>query len=108
MAVEMLSLSCPKCGANLNVATNRESFFCEYCGQKIYISDSNHQKYTYRKIDDARIRETEARERVRLKELELEQEKLRANKDKDKQELNALFLALGFAIGCFLLIYILF
>ena len=84
MAVEMISLSCPNCGANLQVASDRESFFCEYCGQKIYVSDSNHQKYTYRKIDDARIREAEAKEAIRIKELELELEKLKSKERNDK------------------------
>ena len=84
MAIQMISLSCPDCGANLQVASDRESFFCEYCGQKIYVSDSNHQKYTYRKIDDARIREAEAKEAIRIKELELELEKLKSKERNDK------------------------
>jgi len=84
MAIEMVSLSCPNCGASLQVSSDRESFFCEYCGQKIYVSDSNHQKYTYRKIDDARIREAEAKEAIRIKELELELEKLKSKERNDK------------------------
>lgn len=84
MAVEILSLTCPKCGASLSVASDREVLFCEFCGQKIYVSDSNHPKHTYRKIDDARIREAEARERVRLKELELEEKKMNQKAKEEK------------------------
>ena len=83
MAIKMVYLTCPKCGANLKAESNRESFFCEFCGQKVYMSDSNHQKYTYRKIDDARIREAEANEHVRIKELEIELEKLKAKERED-------------------------
>ena len=85
MAVQKISRVCPQCGANLEVSSDRQFFFCEYCGQKIILSDSNHQKYTYRKIDDARIREAEAKELVRLKEIELEQAKLKAKADDDKR-----------------------
>ena len=104
MAIEMISLSCPNCGANLQVASDRESFFCEYCGQKILVSDSNHQKYTYRKIDDARIREAEAKEFIRLKEIELEHAKLKAEKDEDKRTIKMVLLFFGIGIGLWLLL----
>ena len=92
MAVQKISLMCPQCGANLEVSSDRQLFFCEYCGQKIILSDSNHQKYTYRTIDDARIREAEAKELVRLKEIELEQAKLKAKADDDKRTMKFIFL----------------
>lgn len=107
MAVEMLSLSCPKCGANLNVASNRESFFCEFCGQKIYISDSNHQKHTYRKIDDARIREAEFHERVRLKELELEEKKMNQKAKEEKAFWKGWIIFMCVCFGILLLMYFL-
>ena len=107
MSIQMISLSCPNCGANLQVASDRESFFCEYCGQKIFVSDSNHQKYTYRKIDDARIREAEAKELVRLKEIELEHAKLKAKKDEDKRTVKTVLLFFGLAVGLFLLMALL-
>ena len=72
MAVQMISLTCPQCGANLEVASDREFLFCEFCGRKIAVADSNHQRYTYRQIDDARIKEADVQESIRLRELEIE------------------------------------
>ena len=32
----MISAKCPSCGATMNVDSNREIFFCSYCGNKMY------------------------------------------------------------------------
>ena len=99
----MISLSCPNCGANLQVASDRENFFCEYCGQKIFVSDSNHQKYTYRKIDDARIREAELHERVRLKELGLKEKEMDQKAKEEKASWKVLIILLCICFGVLLL-----
>ena len=76
MGDKYISMKCSGCGANLNVASDREVFFCEFCGQKHFLRDENHHKYTYRKVDDARIREADVKEAIRLEELKLERLKL--------------------------------
>ena len=97
MTIQTISLSCPGCGASLKVSSDRESFFCEYCGQKIYVSDSNHQKCTYRKVDDARIREADVQEAIRLRKMQ----------DESRQKKFALYAKFGVLAACLLIIVML-
>jgi len=76
MGDNYISMKCSGCGADLNVSSDREVFFCEFCGQKHFLKDENHYKYTYRKVDDARIREADVKESIRLEELKLERLRL--------------------------------
>ena len=68
-----IEMKCTNCGADMSVSPDREVFYCEFCGQKHLLKDAIHRNYTYRKVDEARIREADAAASVRLKELELEQ-----------------------------------
>ena len=72
MGASKIALTCSKCGASLEATQDREFFFCQYCGEKIIVSDPNNRKFTYRTIDEARIREAETRQAIRIKELEAE------------------------------------
>ena len=31
----LIAITCPNCGANLNVEEERDTFFCSYCGSKV-------------------------------------------------------------------------
>lgn len=72
--VKIISLKCPECNANISIEKDRKYCFCQYCGTKIIIDDGS-TVHTYRKIDDARIKEAEVKEAVRLKELEIKERK---------------------------------
>lgn len=72
--MKMISLKCPECGADIDIEEGHKQCFCKYCGTKILIDDGN-STYTYRKVDEARIKEAEVDKAIRLKELEIEQEK---------------------------------
>ena len=37
--MKLIDTTCPKCGANLRIDTDRQSAFCEYCGAQILIDD---------------------------------------------------------------------
>lgn len=39
--VKMIPMTCPKCGASIDVKEGTASCFCTYCGTKILIDDSN-------------------------------------------------------------------
>ncbi len=41
MAIKYVSLTCNKCGATLTTTADREILYCEHCGNKIHVSDSN-------------------------------------------------------------------
>lgn len=71
MAVSVVSVKCPACGAELSVEDNREFSFCSYCGTKVMLSNNN--EHIYRNIDDARIKEAETDRVIRLKELEIQE-----------------------------------
>lgn len=71
MAIQVISVNCPACGAEINIESDRESAFCTYCGSKIVINNSN--EHIYRNIDEARIKEAETDRMIRLKELEMEE-----------------------------------
>ena len=76
--MKLVSLKCPDCKANLNIeiSKNRKHCFCEYCGSKIYIDDGA-TSHTYRKIDEARIKEAEVRENIKLKEIQLKEKEIK-------------------------------
>lgn len=80
--VKMISLKCPECGAHLSIEEGHKQCFCQYCGTKIMLDDGS-KTYTYRHVDEARIKEAEVEKLIRLKELEIEEQK-RALEEKTK------------------------
>lgn len=65
-------LKCPACGAPVTSKDGKQPNFCEYCGQRLVITDGvKRSEHTYHKIDEARIREAE----VRMKEAEIEEKR---------------------------------
>lgn len=94
--MKVISLKCPECNASLSIEEGRTQCFCQYCGTKILLDDGS-TTYTYRKIDEARLKEAE----VRLRELEIEQEEKRANRKKSKAKIVAtIILVLILLFSC--------
>ena len=85
---------CPSCHAQIQIDENLKKCFCNYCGAMISITDDNSFTYTYRKIDEARIREADADEKIRLKEIDA-----KAEDEKGKNKI---------AIFIFLILFIMF
>lgn len=83
--VNVISLKCPECGANISVEAGRKECFCTYCAAKIIIDDGS-TTHTYRKVDEARIKEAEVSEKIRLKELLLEETRLAMEKEKEAKK----------------------
>lgn len=99
--MKMIKLNCPNCGGELNV--NKDELFCKYCGAKLLLDDeSQNINYTYRKVDDARIKEVERKEAVRLKELEIAaNEKEREHKWKRIKSIGSVSLIVLFYVYVF-------
>lgn len=97
---KLISLKCPECGANLSVETELKHFFCQYCGAKIMLEDDS-ATYTYRKVDEARIKEAEVSEIIKLKELEIEERK-RITEERHKSNKVKISIILGI-IGAILI-----
>lgn len=94
--VKLISLKCPECSSVLSdIKDGQKIYYCPYCGAKIYIGDDNKEIIrTYRKVDEARIKEAEVNKEVRLKELELEKVQLERD-DKLNELKKKVLIALG-------------
>ena len=74
MAVKMISVKCPECGAALNIEEGRNQAFCTYCGSKVLLHNEN--EYIYRHIDEAGVKKAETDRIVQMKRLELTEKKM--------------------------------
>ncbi len=92
--MELHSMICPKCGGQIYFEEEQESCFCSHCGTQIYKNNPNKKSFTYRTIDDARIKESENNRDIRLKELENEQKE----KKFENKFLVGMWIFLGFLI----------
>lgn len=67
MAIKLVPLSCPNCGATIDVPVDQDFCFCSYCGTKIAINDDSIKKIIINTttvnhtIDEASIAETKRR-----------------------------------------------
>lgn len=69
MAVKLIPVKCPGCGATLNIEENREQAFCTYCGAKVLIRNENED--IYRHIDDAQVKQVETERLTLLEQMEM-------------------------------------
>lgn len=92
MAVKLISVKCPECGATLNIEEDREQAFCTYCGTKVLLHNEN--EHIYRHIDEAGIKQAETDRIVMLRKMEL-LEKKRATSQKVKTLKIGITVALG-------------
>lgn len=77
MAIQMIPMYCPNCGAQFDADMEREFMFCQYCGTKIMIHNTNTYTLNYnetkRTIDETRIAEsinqTEVEKLKQIKEI---------------------------------------
>lgn len=57
-------MKCPACGADLNIETDRDYLFCQFCGAKLMRDDQRIViEHIERKIDEAKIRQIEFEEK---------------------------------------------
>ena len=87
MAIHIVSLKCPECGATLDAQEGRREIFCSYCGAKILINNEN--EHIYRYIDEAAVKRAETERIMRMKQMELE-ERQRAQDERRRAEEKAL------------------
>ena len=75
--MKLEGMVCPKCRSPLSFTDDKDYCFCSYCGTQVYKSADFTQNYTYRKVDEARIKEAEVKK-------EIEMAKLKASNRLDK------------------------
>lgn len=71
MAISLMPVKCPQCGADLSVESDRAFLFCAYCGAKIIINNDN--EHIYRTIDEAGIKQAETDRMIKLRQLDMEE-----------------------------------
>lgn len=77
--MELKTLTCPSCGASLQIPEGKERFFCTFCGSEIQIDDGTIRvDITNRIIDVARLKELELDEQRRVRREQAQKNK-RAN-----------------------------
>ena len=98
--MKIISLKCPECNATLSIEGDRKYCFCQYCGTKILIDDGS-TTHTYRKVDEARIREADVKENIRLRELEIEEKKIEVKENMKRQKVKATIILGVIGLLCF-------
>ena len=73
MAINLVSVKCPDCGAQLSIEEGRNEAFCTYCGAKVLINNEN--EHIHRYIDEAGIKQAETDRVVRMRQMEIADEK---------------------------------
>lgn len=63
MAITLVPMVCPQCGAQIDAPVDKDECFCMYCGTKILINNENVKTININKhiIDEARIEEAKAK-----------------------------------------------
>ena len=80
MAIQLISVKCPDCGATLNIEEGRKEVFCTYCGAKVLINNEN--EYIHRYIDEAAVKRAETEHIIQMKQMELEDQKRAEEQEK--------------------------
>lgn len=70
MAINLVSIKCPDCGAALDVEEGRKQLFCSYCGAKVLVDNEN--EHIIRHVDEAEIKKAESNQVIQLKRAEVD------------------------------------
>ena len=58
---------CPKCGGQIQFEEDQDYVFCSHCGTQIFKDSDNKKSFTYREINETRLKELEYEERAALR-----------------------------------------
>lgn len=85
-------IECPNCMATIEYDPNKRIGYCQYCGEKLYIDDGvKRTEHTYRKIDEARIRESDNMTEYNL-------QKMKTEVEESKRSDRAIYVMLVFVV----------
>lgn len=99
MAINLTSVKCPDCGAQLPIEEGRTQLFCSYCGAKIIMTNEN--EYIYHHVNDAEMKKAETERIVKMKKLELSEKAREAQEKKNKVKMIISIILGAFIIICF-------
>ena len=69
--MKIVSLKCPECKADISLDDEKEFGFCQYCGTKILFQNEN--KFIYKNIDEAKIKQAETDRLIKIKQIEIDE-----------------------------------
>ena len=95
--MRLLDLTCPSCGALLEVEDGIETYTCEYCGHKIMLADQSDAAYESK----TKIKSMEHAERMAAQKYAHERYEKENKAKKDKRDLLLPFLLFGLAMLLF-------
>lgn len=100
---QILTMTCPYCGADMDYEEGKEQMYCQYCGKKVLLVDNNtyNINYSFKNIDEPAITKSENEKIIKLKQLEMV-EKI-DNKNEYWKIIGYIIALLFFVIGCFLM-----
>lgn len=80
--MKLHTLSCPACGAELSSDSNLSIFYCQYCGHRIIVDESD------KEIDaKVEIESMAHKERMTDKQREHELKKIKLEKEREEEKL---------------------
>jgi len=88
--MKLIKLKCESCGAVLKVNEDLKKISCNYCGSEFLVDDGS-TTHIYRKIDEARIKESEIKDKISARELEYKERK-------EKRDNISIFISFGILI----------
>ena len=93
---------CPACGANLNLETDKDYFYCPHCGSKVLQEDNRIViEHVIRTVDEAKVKKEELKQaKVAAK---VEEKRIEAERQKKLQP-----LLIVYVIVLFLIVFMLF
>lgn len=94
--MRIVQLKCPSCGSSLQVEDSLETFFCQYCGQRIILADQD-EYIVKAKVDLEAMKHEERMYRMQT------EEKRRTSKEYNTIAICIMALFLLIAIICFVL-----
>ena len=94
--MRIIQLKCPSCGSSLQVEDGLETFFCQYCGQRIILADQD-EYIVKAKVDLEAMKHEE-----RMYQMEIEETK---RKDKDLKKIGIILIS--FIAICFIVLFLL-
>ena len=93
--MRIVQLKCPSCGSSLQVEDGLETFFCQYCGQRIILADQN-EYIVKAKVDLEAMKHEERMYRMQTEE----------RKHYDKIAHNIFIGCVVFIIVCFIFLFL--
>ena len=107
--MEIKSLKCPECGANILMHENEEVTFCSHCGTQLHISPyTEHKKYEFSYSNKAKIKRMEMEERQAAAEKQAkEHERSRREEKLERKKVSITVLRIirwGFVVLLLLLV----